>query len=290
MRITNKTIWIFWEKGYENAPILVKKCIDSWQKFNPNYKINVLDKKSVLNFIDLPEKINFQREDLTIQKISNLIRLLLLNKYGGVWADATVYCCASLDSWLSEYYTSEFFVFRNPGPDRMFSSWFIAAESDHIILQKLCNEYITFFAGNCFSNQHTDFGRQIISTLHPTLTADHPSTLQWFSPIIVQGLKIYPYYIFHYMFNKIILHNAECRDLWMQSKPFHADILHKLQFTNQVQEAIDKIETNYSPLYKLNWRVNLEEHYWKQVFKKLDGLNYPKRSSLLQKILIRREH
>ena len=38
-----KKIWIIWFQGLQKAPSLIKKCISSWKKYNPDWEINVLD-------------------------------------------------------------------------------------------------------------------------------------------------------------------------------------------------------------------------------------------------------
>ena len=39
-------------------------------------------------------------KSITFQSRSDIIRLALLNRYGGVWADSTMLCLEPLDSWL----------------------------------------------------------------------------------------------------------------------------------------------------------------------------------------------
>lgn len=75
---------------------------------------------------------------------ANLIRTALLRRYGGVWADSTAYCLKPLDAWLPEVMETGFFAFAKPGPDRMLSNWFLAAEAgDYIIRQwyAACADY-----------------------------------------------------------------------------------------------------------------------------------------------------
>ena len=40
-------------------------------------------------------------KDITLQSRSDIIRLALLNRYGGVWADSTMLCLEPLDRWLT---------------------------------------------------------------------------------------------------------------------------------------------------------------------------------------------
>ena len=43
-----------------------------------------------------------QKKKITVQALSDIIRLNILNKYGGVWADAMLLCIQSLNHWIYE--------------------------------------------------------------------------------------------------------------------------------------------------------------------------------------------
>lgn len=62
-----------------------------------------------------------------VESVSNLIRLELLCRHGGAWADATTVCARPLDEWLPQHSQSGFFAFAAPGGGRPLSTWFLAA-------------------------------------------------------------------------------------------------------------------------------------------------------------------
>lgn len=279
MRKRNKIIWSIWYQGADEAPPLVQQCFSSWSKFNPEYTIRILDEKTLPAYINLPEKINFGRDDISVQKISSISRLALLKEYGGIWLDATVYCSASLDSWVDDKMGPDnFFAFRNPGRDRMISNWMFAAEPDSAILGCILYEYITFFESNVFPNQNTNLGEQLIALLKPVLNVDARSTMEWISPAVTRGLGIYPYFIFHYLFNKMILENRTCRRMWEQSPPMSSGPSHQLQnlestdVNTRVQRATEHIDSKAAPLHKLNWRSDISNDYWQPILQHLNSL------------------
>ena len=153
-----KVIWFTWLQGLEHAPHLVRRCLQSWKEKNPDWTINLIDERSLSSYLDLPAIIDVNRRDLSVQKIVNIIRMNLLDKYGGVWVDATCYCCEPLDEWLHGYTEMGFFVFRDPGVDRVLSSWFMASASPHQLTKHVCQEVNAFWQKNYFSNQNTSFG------------------------------------------------------------------------------------------------------------------------------------
>lgn len=113
-------------------------------------------------------------------------------------------CAQPLSKWLEEYYGSIFFAFRTPGEDRLMSNWFIAAESKSIILQRLYQNFSEFYAINYFSNQGTTLGYLLIKYFSHRWNSDFETTLKWHSRFARRVLCVYPFYIFHYTFNKLI--------------------------------------------------------------------------------------
>jgi hypothetical protein len=137
-RAIPKILWMFWDSGEETAPELVKLCIASWRKRNPNWTVHVLDRDSVAAYVEMPEMGN-----LSIQSYADLLRTRLLRVHGGVWADATCFCLRPLDHWLPVVAQRGFFAyfwtrpdrwFIRPGYFRMIANWFLASEPNGTII------------------------------------------------------------------------------------------------------------------------------------------------------------
>jgi hypothetical protein len=134
---SRKTIWSLWLQGWDMAPEVVRACARSWSRLNPSWAIHRLTRDHVREL--LPPASPFERTlqlSLPPEALSDIVRLELLARFGGVWVDATTYCLVPLDRWLGSAMTQGFFAFDRPGPDRMLSTWFIAAEpSSPVILR-----------------------------------------------------------------------------------------------------------------------------------------------------------
>lgn len=107
----SKIIWTLWMQGYKNAPELVKCTIDSIRKFAElnNFQFILLEEDTIEKYIVFPKLIK-EKMDLGIidyTKISDILRVSLLAKYGGTWVDATIYMKEEFDSslLLQNYYT-----------------------------------------------------------------------------------------------------------------------------------------------------------------------------------------
>jgi hypothetical protein len=212
-----RTVWILWYQGLDKAPLVVEKCVESWIRENPDWDVVVLDAESLNKYIipDLPQE-KLAKLDLTKQ--SNLVRLQLLSEYGGVWADATLLCLKPLDEWIDECTTSGFFAFAIPDShDRVLSSWFLASQRGCPIAVKWRQRYASFFLDHNLDN--TGRVRDLIkSALARVLNRSSRTTRYWFSPIVTRVLRVYPYHVFHYTFERLVATDPECRTIWENTK------------------------------------------------------------------------
>lgn len=106
-----KQIWMLWWQGEEDAPSVVKLCISSMRQNNPEWKVTVLSKDNYQEYVQIDEHIlaRFNNGEVSVQLLSDLIRSELLYRYGGLWADATVFSIKHIpDSIVHyEYYSAK---------------------------------------------------------------------------------------------------------------------------------------------------------------------------------------
>ncbi len=139
----NTPIWICWLQGLENAPEIVKCCVNSIIS-NVEGKIHIITYDNYNKYVKIDECILKKHKCGIISKthFSDIIRLALLCKYGGIWMDATLYM---MDSRLPDYiYKLPFFMYKvkwtmDEGylDPRLFASWFIKSERDNPVLNVL---------------------------------------------------------------------------------------------------------------------------------------------------------
>ena len=273
MRVSNRTIWTLWHQGFADAPPLVQACLESWRRLNPGWRVVALDANSLGEHIDLAALTDSGGSHLTLQKFSALARLCLLRRHGGVWADATAFCLRPLDDWLDPAFATGFFAFRNPAKDRMMANWFIAAERDNALLVALYDAFVAFLTKRSFANQNNAFGRAAVKRLAPIFSLSMQRTTLWLNPLLQSVVRAYPYYIFHYTFNKLILTRPDLRALWERVPTIEARPLHTLQKLarkpDTLAEALVELERGDWPVQKLDWRVDLASPYWSAVMQRL---------------------
>lgn len=130
-RYVPKTIWMYWSQGWENAPEIVKQCRYSWVLMNPGWDVVALDADLVSGYVDMSDLL--AGKDIGHAAYSDVLRLHLLHKFGGVWVDATTVCAKPLDHWLPPLMQSGFFAFARPRPDRLVATWFLASEPSGLV-------------------------------------------------------------------------------------------------------------------------------------------------------------
>lgn len=248
-----KTIWFLWLQGLSEAPLVVRRCYASWVKHNPDWNIIFLDEENLGNYIST------DTTQVITQSRSDIIRINLLAKYGGVWVDATCFCTKPLDEWLNDYMPSGFFAFAKPAPDRMISTWFIAGNKDNHIIQAYQQAVQAYWKGNpgitFIETSRWHFLSRCLARFGPRV---------WFGRVATRILKIYPYFWFHYLFGNLYLKDNEFKRLWDSTPKISADIPHQLQFAGllsplneKIKEVIDK---NAAPVYKLMWKSNASDY------------------------------
>lgn len=258
-----KTIWMLWFQGEEKAPFIVKQCIDSWRRENPDWNLIVLDEKTMYDYISIelpPEKL----EAMPRPKKANLVRLLLLEQLGGVWADATLYCMLPLNDWIYDHMEAGFFVFERPGPDRLMSNWMIVSKKNNRLCSELRKQYQAFFSENSFKLD-SKIRNAISRRCGRILNKSTKTTKYWFHPFFTKVLRVYPYLIFHYIFERLIANDEECRKVWEKMPKVSAIPPHNVKragelgmlspLSDELKAQIDKREIF---VYKLSWKYDTD--------------------------------
>ena len=140
-------VWICWLQGLDNAPEIVKHCYDSIQYWLKDKEIIVITAENYSQYVEFPQYIieKWEKGVITNTHFSDLLRLELLIRYGGLWLDATTYFTDKLPEYIEK---SDFFVYRNGWMDMEMinmGSWFIFSRYTNNILlletRKLLYEY-----------------------------------------------------------------------------------------------------------------------------------------------------
>lgn len=148
-----KIIWQYWGQGFSEStlPDSVQLYFKSIDKHCADYKIIRLDDENIHEYLDLPPFV-WNKKNLDGFKpafFADLLRLALLDVYGGVWLDATIYLTAPLPNMLKD---NNFFMYQrdqsvqNKQHWHRFNSYYFNWDSSHKV--NLLNSVIFARKGN----------------------------------------------------------------------------------------------------------------------------------------------
>lgn len=223
-----KNIFICWFQGFDNAPVIVQKCLQSWIHYNPSWSIIKLDNTNLSEYVDLDKFIDPQ---ISKNHLSDIIRIMILNRYGGVWVDATTFCNRPLDEWLGPNIKSGFFAFERPNHEILIASWFIYSDPGNYITNEWEKITLSTFAQNK-------------------------------QPI---------YLIIHYLFNHLYSNDQKFKEILDTIPKLPSNLSnngigpHFIQtigmFNNITDGLISYIQSKMTPFFKLTYKCDFQNEY-----------------------------
>ena len=217
-----RRLWLYWEQGWDEAPELVRRCRRPWERHHPGWEIACLDGESAKALV--PREAWEPRAGMRANHKANLLRLHLLAGQGGVWADSTTFCAEPLEAWLPPFMGSGFFALARPGPDRLLSTWLLAAVPRHALVEKWLAASLRYW--------------------RLTAKADF-------------------YFWLPYLFADLCRRDPAARAAWAAVPRVGADPSHAVQRHSADIGATERIEALLAagtvPVHKLDWRLPLPD-------------------------------
>lgn len=246
-------LWQLWLQGIENAPEIVKLCMKTVRKFNYDKEYVVLDSSNLSNYIDIPDyiKTKYEKGLISHAHYSDIIRVMLLEKYGGIWMDATIMQTAELPP---EIFENSFFVFQDihnfDKDDKIFDGVppeLIKKWEDLHLYPKLSNWFI-----------YAEPNNRIIS-LTKQFLLDY-----WKNEDYAKD-----YFLFHLWIEYVINHDKDAADIWKKMPPFLSCIPNFVQFSFNDDIDYNKLEEMYalSPIHKLTYKKNIKKENFDMIFR-----------------------
>lgn len=141
----SKNIWICWWQGKENAPEIVKKCIESIEKNAGNHPVIILTEDNYKEYVEIPVWVEekYKKGIITRTNYSDLLRLSLLAQHGGMWLDSTFFCVDS----ISEYFELPVWSIKRPDYGHAsvacgyFAGYSLLCDREHRWIFKVIREF-----------------------------------------------------------------------------------------------------------------------------------------------------
>ena len=129
-------IWVCWWQGLDQAPEIVKACIESIKRNAGNHRVIILTEDNYQNYVDIPKWVQEKKERGIISRthFSDVLRLFLLAKHGGMWLDSTFFCIKPV---LDEYFKMPLWSIKRPDyfhasiASGYFANYSFACDTEH---------------------------------------------------------------------------------------------------------------------------------------------------------------
>lgn len=145
-------VWTCWWQGEDNAPLLVKKCLESQRENLPEQTEHVvITWENYRNYIELPEYIVEKAKSGKIKPahLADIARCCLLYRYGGIWLDSTVYLLDKLPEECFEYdimtrSTGEKIYCTNVS----WVTWFLGGRKEEALYRFIMEAFFAYLKSN----------------------------------------------------------------------------------------------------------------------------------------------
>jgi hypothetical protein len=170
-------IWVCWWQGYDNAPSIVKSCINSICRNAGEHPVIVVTEKNFAEYVSIPEFIINKLNSGLISKthFSDILRASLLAQNGGVWIDST---CYMLNPFPDYIYEKSYYTLHGAFKAWPWTGFFQISGKSNIFMTNMRNAYfeywsvhnqlITYLLIDCFMNvmyQNLPYAKKTIDDL-----------------------------------------------------------------------------------------------------------------------------
>lgn len=223
----NAPVWVCWWTGIESAPPIVQKCINSICKNAGEHPVNIITENNYKRYITVPDYILKKMESgkMGLAHFSDYLRITLLEKYGGLWLDATIFCSKPIPE---DYFHFPFFTLKSPYKESRYVSKY---------------QWVTFCLGAWKNNQFYKFVKEAFEVYW--LENDVAIDYLFFDYIILLAKQNCPYI-------KQLMDNVPNNEL-------HRDDLQAAMNLKLPAEHFYDVIQEDTGLYKLSWREKYSE-------------------------------
>lgn len=144
------TVWVFWWQGLDEAPEMVKACVESQRKNLPaGFRQIIITKNNYKDYIFVPDHImeKVEKGFITFTTLSDIFRVTLLYRYGGFWMDATLLVLKPIPDNICNYS-----IYTRNLPEVqyctnvMWADWFIFAKKGNKLFRFVMEAFYYYYS------------------------------------------------------------------------------------------------------------------------------------------------
>lgn len=142
--------WTCWWQGEDCAPEIVKACWSSQRRYlQEKIPLTIITKDNYKQYIALPDYIFEKVRDgnITLTTLSDIIRVNLLYKYGGIWFDSTLLVIKALPMDIFD-----FPIYTRNIPETQYctktvwADWFMSAKPGNLLFRFVSGAFLYYYS------------------------------------------------------------------------------------------------------------------------------------------------
>ena len=143
------TMWL-----QEEIPQIIQICLHTIKNFYPNAII--LNQNNIKEYVKIPDYIlnKYKSGKIISAHFSDYIRCCLLDKYGGLWIDASCYMINKVPKFITK---QEFLIPTSPNKLKSISNFFIYSTSNNYIIKCMKNFLELYWKENDIADNYFFF-------------------------------------------------------------------------------------------------------------------------------------
>ena len=141
-------VWVCWWQGLDSAPDIVKRCVESIYRYVPkdSAQIHFITFDNYMEYAGFSQVVvdRYNAGRISLTHLADILRVQLLNMYGGLWVDATYFIS---DNRIADIINDEAYTVKTVIP-----SW----NGDVIAKGKWAVNFLKFMKGSPLSGFCTE--------------------------------------------------------------------------------------------------------------------------------------
>lgn len=135
------SVFSYWDPKELGVPSVVELCLESQRHFFRD-RFNLLDPQNLSKFVSADVLGVAESRSISLTHFSDLVRLSVLQRHGGMWLDATVLITGSSPEDIDR---ANEFLFLRPSDPFLVSVWCIKAVQDSYIVDLWLQSLLQFW-------------------------------------------------------------------------------------------------------------------------------------------------
>lgn len=211
-------VFTFWNSPVPAAPPIVRTCLAQLHRMHPD--AIVLDPATVGEWIDVPPFVSKLLDSGRVAHFADYVRVALLERYGGIWVDATCYLPGPLTESIQPLLSAG--VLYPRWSARQISNWFIATSGPR----------------------------------HPIIALQRAALEAWWR----ERDDLPDYFLYHRIFESLLSLVPEARRIWRRVPQLSSLSAHLLQVAMYRPYDPDEcaLILDASPIQKLSYKYDAE--------------------------------